>query len=170
MSTSAAGFTVWVTGPDPRALETVADAVASRLALRRLPVETLDGRTPGIDVLSGAGLEERMTFVAGLLARHGVAAVIALGGSRAARDRARLQLGRMIEVHVQSGEVPSAGYEPPDRPEIEIVPSEAAPGAGPERVLHTLEVLGLLARDETSAYSEEEEREVIRRLKSFGYL
>jgi hypothetical protein len=36
-------------------------------------------------------------------------------------------------------------------------------------VLSTLEVLRLLPRDETR-YSEEEEREVIKRLKAFGYL
>ena len=32
------------------------------------------------------------------------------------------------------------------------------------------EVLGLLARDTQAGYSEDEEREVIRRLKAFGYL
>jgi len=47
---------------------------------------------------------------------------------------------------------------------------EPSPGAGVEQVLRTLEVLELLPRDEDRAYSDEEEREVIRRLKAFGYL
>jgi len=164
---TADGFTIWVTGPDPRALEACADGIAAQLAARRLPVETLDARTPGIDTLAGEGMDRRLAVVAGLLARHGVATVIALPASRAARDAARATLGRMIEVHVLGlGPVP-AGHQAPERAEVEIAASE---GAALDRVLHTLEVLGLVAPGEQSAYSEEEERAVIRRLKGFGYL
>ena len=49
----------------------------------------------------------------------------------------------------------------------EIAPGDADRGV--DRVLSPLEVLRLLPRDETR-YSEEEEREVIKRLKAFGYL
>jgi hypothetical protein len=37
-------------------------------------------------------------------------------------------------------------------------------------VLRTLELLGFLDPQAGSAYSEDEEREVIKRLKTFGYL
>src|SRR5437773_702015 len=126
----------------------------------------------GEDALAGEGLERRAAFVAGLLVRHGVAVVIALPvAARAMRERVRAELGRMIEVYARPAHE-SAGttYEPPERPEVEITVPEPAPGAGVEQALRTLEVLDLLPRGEEPAYSEEEEREVIRRLKAFGYL
>jgi adenylylsulfate kinase-like enzyme len=169
---SAPGFSVWVTGPEQGAVEAIAEELARRLATRRVPVEVLDRRTPGIDALAGEGLERRAAFVAGLLARHGVAVVVGLPmPARAARERVRTELGRMIEVYARPADEGSGTtYEPPERPEVEITVPEASPGAGVELVLRTLEVLDLLPRGEERAYSEEEEREVIRRLKAFGYL
>ena len=169
---SALAFSVWVTGPEQGAVEAIAEELARRLAARRVPVEVLDRRTPGVDVLAGEGLEGRAAFVAGLLARHGVAVVVALPvASRAARERVRAELGRMIEVYARPAyEVAGARYEPPERAEVEITVPEASPGTGVEQALRTLEVMDLLPRGEDRAYSEEEEREVIRRLKAFGYL
>jgi len=169
---SAPAFSVWVTGPEQGAAEAIGEELARRLAARRVAVEVLDPRTPGIDALAGEGLERRAAFVAGLLVRHGVAVVIALPvAARAMRERVRAELGRMIEVYARPAHE-SAGttYEPPERPEVEITVPEPAPGAGVEQALRTLEVLDLLPRGEEPAYSEEEEREVIRRLKAFGYL
>jgi hypothetical protein len=153
-----------VSGPDAGALAPVADGIARGLFARQLPVEVLDGRTPGMDTLEGEGVERRVAFVAGLLARHGVATIVAVPASRAVRDRARAELGRLIEVNVRPAGAPA---EPT---EIEILVPEASPGAGVERTLHTLEVLEYLPPGQDRAYSEEEEREVIRRLKAFGYL
>ena len=168
---SAPAFSVWVTGPEQGAAEAIGEELARRLAARRVAVEVLDPRTPGIDALAGEGIERRAAFVAGLLVRHGVAVVIALPAARAMRERVRAELGRMIEVYARPAHE-SAGttYEPPERPEVEITVPEPAPGAGVEQALRTLEVLDLLPRGEERAYSEEEEREVIRRLKAFGYL
>ena len=169
---SAPAFSVWVTGPEQGAVEAIAEELARRLAARRLVVEVLDRRTPGIDALAGEGLERRAAFVAGLLARHGVAVVVALPvTARAARERVRTELGRMIEVYARPAhQAPDTTYEPPERPEVEITVPEPSPGTGVEQALHTLEVLELLPRAEERAYSEEEEREIIRRLKAFGYL
>ena len=169
---SAPAFSVWVTGPEQGAVEAIAEELARRLAARRLAVEVLDRRTPGIDALAGEGLERRAAFVAGLLARHGVAVVVALPvTARAARERVRTELGRMIEVYARPAhQAPDTTYEPPERPEVEIAVPESSPGTGVEQALHTLEVLELLPRAEERAYSEEEEREIIRRLKAFGYL
>ena len=168
---SAPAFSVWVTGPEQGAVEAIAEELARRLAARRVAVEVLDRRTPGIDALAGEGLERRAAFVAGLLARHGVAVVVALPvATRAARERVRAELGRMIEVYARPVHEVTTGYEPPERPEVEIAVPEPSPGAGVEQALRTLEVLDLLPRGEDRAYSEEEEREVIRRLKAFGYL
>ncbi len=163
----AEGFTVWVTGPDEALVRTVIDEVAARLTSRHLATEVLDPRTPGIAGVAAGGI----ACVAGALARHGVASVVGVAAPGLARDRARAALGRMIEVHVcPAAGPPPAGYDPPSRPEVEILLPEAEPGAGAERVVRTLELLGLLPRADDRAYSEEEEREVIRRLKAFGYL
>jgi hypothetical protein len=160
-----AGFVVWVTGADDGAVLRVADAITSHLAQRHVATEQLDPRLPGIEVLAGPTLAERVAFAAALLARHGVAVVVAVPSpSRAERDAARARVPRMIEVWVPGAE--RAGYEVPDRPEVEA----GEPEATAERTLHTLEVLGHLARGNDPAYSEEEERQVIKRLKSFGYL
>ena len=169
---SAPAFSVWVTGPDPGAVETIAEELGRRLAARHVAVEVLDRRTPGIDALAGEGVERRVAFATGLLARHGVAVVVALPvATRAARERVRAELPRMIEVYVRPAhEAGGTAYEPPERPEVEITVPEPSPGAGVEQALRTLEVLDLLPRGEDRAYSEEEEREVIRRLKAFGYL
>ena len=162
-------FTVWVTGPDRRRAEAVADEIARRLAARQLRVAVLDLRTPGIDAIAGEGAENRAAFVAAMLARHGVATVVALPvATRVARQGPRAVLGRMIEVYVPSDPgLPATSYEAPDRPEAEVRDESAS---DVERVLHTLEVLDFLPRAEDRGYSEEEEREVIRRLKAFGYL
>ena len=157
-------FSVWVTGPEQSRVEKVADEIARRLAARQLRVDVLDTRTPGIEAIAGDGV----AFVAATLARHGVVTVVALPvATREARQRARAALGRMIEVNVPSPAPPSASYEAPDRPEAEVGDD---PGRGAERVLHTLEVLGFLPRAQDRDYTEQEEREVIRRLKAFGYL
>ena len=163
-------FTVWVTGPHAADVQTVADELARRLLLRHVPLEVLDARTPGIEALAGADVERCAAVVAGALARHGIATLVALPApSRAGRERARAALPHMIEVHVTGEDIP-AGYEPPERCEVEIIIPEPGVSAGAGQVLRTLEVLELLPREEDSAYSEEEEREVIRRLKDFGYM
>jgi len=163
-------FSVWVTGPEQPAAERFAHQLAKRLAERHVPVEILDARTPGVDALAGEGLERRAAFVATLLARHGVIAIVALSmPTRAAREDVRAEIGRMIEVYVRPARE-DAGYEPPERPEVEVGLPEPSPGSGVEQVIRTLEVLTFLPRREQSAYTEEEERQVIRRLKAFGYL
>ena len=162
-------FSVWVTGAEQRAVEAVADEVAQRLAAREVRHEVLDLRTPGIEAFGGADVAWAATFAAGVLARHGVATVVAVPTpARAERDRARAALGRMIEVHVRAVRASGPAYEPPERAEVEVQAGDAACGA--EQVLRTLEVLELLPRSSDRAYSDQEEREVIRRLKAFGYL
>lgn len=166
------GFTVWVTGPKPAPVQAITHEVIRRLVARHVPLEVLHEHTPGVEALTGPGLERRVALVAAMLARHGVATIVSLPAPRRAdRDRIRAELVRMIEVYVWPlGESTPAAYEPPEKAEVEITVPEPSPGAGAERVLHTLAVLGLLPRDAGAAYSEDEEREVIRRLKAFGYL
>ena len=71
---------------------------------------------------------------------------------------------------VHAGEPRTSRYAPPERPEVEIELPEPVPGAGAERTIRTLEVMKMLGRETGGVYSEDEEREIIRRLKAFGYL
>ncbi len=161
------GFTVWVTGPDEAAVGVAARELTSRLVARHVPTELLDARTPGIGTLVGEGI----ACVAGALARHGVASVVALPApTREVRDRARSALGRMIEVYVRPDTDPGGRYEAPDRPEVEVDARDVGSGAAADRTLTTLEILALLPRMVGRDYPEDEERAIIRRLKAFGYL
>jgi hypothetical protein len=163
------GFTVLVTGPSASDVEAVAFEVERGLRARGQPTELIDSRSPGVGELR---VEGGATFAAGVLARHGIVTVLALPApSRAARDRARGTLGRLIEVHVSTEGAAACGYERPLRAEVEIAfPDPRGASAGADRVLRTLELLGFLPHETAGAYSADEEREVIKRLKAFGYL
>jgi hypothetical protein len=167
---SGEGFGIWVTGADRGAVHAVADDLAGALLARHLRVEVLDERTPGVEALAGEALAERVALVARLLARHGVVTIVALEAGRRGREVVRAGLGRLIEVLVVAATAGGGGDEAPERPEVEIALPERTPGAGVGRTLRTLELLGLMPAAEDRTYSEEEEREVIRRLKAFGYL
>ena len=140
------GFTVWLTGPDPTALRAVADDIVARLAARHRAAEIFDAE---------------------VLAHHEVATVVALGPPA---GEARQACAQLIEVLVHAGEPRTSRYAPPERPEVEIVLPEPVPGEGAERTIRTLEVMKMLGRETGGVYSEDEEREIIRRLKAFGYL
>jgi hypothetical protein len=161
-------FTVWVTGADTEAVRAIAADIGRALMARNIPAETLERGTCGVDAVD-APVERVVTFAAAALARHGVASVVALrADARGVRERARAAIPRMIEVWVRTTGAP--GYEAPDRAEVEVTLPEPHPGAATDRTLHTLEVLGFLPRRRAESYSDEEERQVIRRLKAFGYL
>ena len=163
------GFTVLVTGPSASDVEMVARDIDAGLRARGRPTELIDSRTPGA---AGLRVEGAATFAAGALARHGIVTILALPApARATRDRAREALGRLIEVHVSSEGTIGCGYEPPLRAEVEVVfPDPRGGAAAADRVLRALELLGFLAQEPTGAYSADEEREVLKRLKAFGYL
>jgi hypothetical protein len=162
------GFTVLVTGPTAGDVESVALEIDGRLRARGVRTELIDSRTPGAECLRAEGAA---TFTAGALARHGIVTVLALPTpSRTARDRCRETLGRCVEVYVRTEGGIGGGYEPPLRAEVEVVFPDHGAGVGADRTLRALELLGLLEPTEGSAYSEDEEREVIKRLKAFGYL
>lgn len=159
------GVAVWVTGADGGACLAVAQAIADRLERRHVATELIAPGTPGIETIAGAEMDRRAAFAASCLVRHGVATVVAVPSHRRAeRDAIRAAVGRLIEVYVPGGGV--AAYEPPDRAEVE----GSDPRTTADRTLRTLELLGYLRTGDDPAYSAEEERQVIARLKSFGYL
>jgi 3'-phosphoadenosine 5'-phosphosulfate synthase len=103
------GFVIWLTGLSGAGKSTIAQEVASELRAAALPVEVLDGDTVRQNLSQGLGFSRedrdtnihRIAFVAQLLARNGAAVIVAaISPYRAARDEARAQIGRFIEVHV----------------------------------------------------------------------
>jgi len=160
------GIVVWVTSARPGAAQEVAGLVAEALAARALPVEVLHAERPGLEPV---GTPAGLAAVAELLAGHGVHGVVAEAAtSRAMRDEYRRRISRMIEVYVPSDAPGASTWEAPAQAEVEV---EAASGAaGSARVLRTLELLGYLRARDDAAYSPDEEREVIKRLKAFGYM
>jgi hypothetical protein len=160
------GMVVWITSASAAAASEVAAGVAEALAGRDLTVELLHAERAGFERLSDPGA---LATVAGLLAAHGVTSVVAEAvASRTQRDAARRGLGSMIEVLVTSGAAAAGAWEAPPQAEVEVDAAEGASGVS--RVLRTLEVLGYLKPRKDLAYSSEEEQEVIKRLKAFGYM
>jgi sulfate adenylyltransferase/3'-phosphoadenosine 5'-phosphosulfate synthase len=103
------GFVIWLTGLSGAGKSTIAQEVASELRAAGLPVEVLDGDIVRQNLSQGLGFSRedrdtnirRIAFVAQLLARNGAAVIVAaISPYRAARDEARAQIGRFIEVHV----------------------------------------------------------------------
>jgi adenylylsulfate kinase len=147
------GFVVWLTGLSGAGKTTIADALAPELRASGRKVEVLDGDVVRTHLSKGLGFSRadrdtniaRIAFVAHLLARNGVAVLVAaISPFRETRDNARTLIGDFIEVHVAppleecikrdtkglykkalAGEIPqftgvSDPYEPPLAPELTI--------------------------------------------------
>ncbi len=108
---SSGGFTVWLTGLSGAGKTTIADGVADELRARGLAVEVLDGDVVRKSLSKGLGFSRedrdenirRIGFVAGLLARNGVAVIVAaISPYRATRDEVRASVGDFVEVHVDA--------------------------------------------------------------------
>jgi adenylylsulfate kinase len=103
------GFTIWLTGLPCAGKSTIARTLARPLLESGWPVEVLDGDIVRRELGKGLGFSRadrdanvrRIAFVANLLARNGVAVIVAVVSPyRQAREEARKLLGRVVEVHV----------------------------------------------------------------------
>ncbi len=103
------GFVLWLTGLSGAGKSTIANAVAPSLAERGHRVEVLDGDELRTNLCQGLGFSRedrdtniaRIGYVAGKLAKHGVAVVVAaISPYREARDRVRASVENFVEVHV----------------------------------------------------------------------
>jgi adenylylsulfate kinase len=147
------GFVLWLTGLSGAGKSTVAAKLAPVLAERGHRVELLDGDEVRQNLCQGLGFSRadrdtniaRIGYVAGKLAKHGVAVLVAaISPYRQARDHVRAQVDEFVEVHVAAplatcaerdpkglyakalaGEIRnftgvSDPYEPPLHPEITL--------------------------------------------------
>jgi adenylyl-sulfate kinase len=175
--------------------------VFEALQARGIPTELLDGSEVRESLSRGLGFgredrEEharRMGYVAKLLSRNGVIAMIsAVSPYRATRDEVRRNVTNFVEVFVdcpvdecerrdaegryeraRRGEIPeftgvSAPYEAPERPEVHIFAAQESPESAAWKVLHTLELLHLVPPSADSGRSAQEE-EIQQRLAALGY-
>jgi adenylyl-sulfate kinase len=198
------GVTVWFTGMSGAGKTALAKRLEAELRNRGLRVERLDGDIVRKSLTRDLGFSkedrdkniERVTFVAKLLTRNGVATLCSfISPYRAVRAQVREEVGDMVEVYCYApldtlierdvkglykkaiaGEIEnftgiSDPYEAPEDPEVTIDSSTEAIDESLAKILAKLEELGYApAAPAEEAYSAEEEAEVEARLAALGYL
>lgn len=171
------GFVVWFTGLPSAGKSTLARLLEAALRRRGWPVEVLDGDEVRLRLTRGLGFSRedrdenirRISFVAKLLARHGVAAITAaISPYRGTREEARREIGRFVEIYVKcaldtcvqrdvkglyrralAGEIAnftgiSDPYEEPLAPELTVHTDHESAEESVGRILARLEALGYL--------------------------
>jgi len=169
------GFTLWFTGLSGSGKTAIAKLVEQELCDRGLKVERLDGDIVRQSLTRDLGFSkedrdkniERVTFVAKLLTRNGVAALCSfISPYRARRAKSRQEIGEFIEVYVEcpvevcaqrdvkglyekafAGEIEnftgvSDPYEEPENPEIVCHTAEESPGGSVAKIIAYLEEQG----------------------------
>ncbi len=166
------GFTLWFTGLSGAGKTTIAVALAEELLRRGLKVERLDGDIVRQSLTRDLGFTkedrdkniERVTFVAKLLSRNGVAVLASfISPYRAVRQKVREETTNFIEVFVEvpldeaierdvkglykkalAGEIEnftgvSDPYEDPLEPEIRVPTHQETVQESVQRILTYLE-------------------------------
>ena len=203
--TDSKGFTLWFTGLSGSGKTALAKALEPILRERGLKVERLDGDIVRQSLTRDLGFSkedrdkniERVTFVAKLLTRNGVAVLCSfISPYIARRDKTRQEIGNFVECYVEcpldvlverdvkglykkalAGEIQnftgvSDPYEPPPNPEITVNSATQTIEESLDIILRRLEEMGYIppAKDAQGAYDEQEEKEVEDRLRALGYI
>ena len=171
------GFTAWFTGLPCSGKTTVADAVADVLRERGYRVERLDGDIVRKDLTSDLGFSKedrnenikRVTFVAKLLSRNGVAVLATfVSPYRERRRKTREEIDNFVEVFVRcpvdvcierdvkgmykkalAGEITGFTgvddpYEEPENPEVILHTDRETLEESAQKVLSHLQKLGYI--------------------------
>ncbi len=174
------GFVLWMTGLSGAGKTTIALILVEELKKQGLKVERLDGDVVRQSLTRDLGFTkedrdkniERVTFVAKLLSRNGVACVCSfISPYQAVRDQVRAETTNFIEVFVDAplevvmerdvkglyakavaGEIPnftgiSDPFEAPTAPEIHVRTDQQTPQESAQVIVDFLQERGLVARD-----------------------
>lgn len=174
------GFVLWMTGLSGAGKTTIALILVEELKKQGLRVERLDGDVVRQSLTRDLGFTkedrdkniERVTFVAKLLSRNGVACVCSfISPYQAVRDQVREETTNFIEVFVDAplevvmerdvkglyakavaGEIPnftgvSDPFEAPTAPEIHVRTDRQTPEESAQVIIDYLQERGLVARD-----------------------
>lgn len=172
------GFVLWMVGLSGSGKTTIADILENELRQRGLNVERLDGDIVRESLTSDLGFSkedrekniERVTFVAKLLSRNGVACICSfISPYQSMRDRVKAETTNFVEVFVDApldtvidrdvkglyekaiaGEIPnftgiSDPFEAPADPDIHVRTDLESPIESASKILESLEAFGLLA-------------------------
>lgn len=172
---SPTGTVVWLTGLSSAGKTTIAEATRVELVARGMKVELLDGDVVRRSLSRDLGFARedrnenvrRLSFVASLLARHGVTVIVAaISPFREGREDARKACDRFLEVYVNAplhvcevrdvkglyrkarrGEIRQFTgiddpYEPPLHPDVECHTDRETLSASVAKILQALHVLG----------------------------
>jgi len=200
------GVTIWFTGMSGAGKTALAISLEKELRRRGLRVERLDGDIVRQSLTRDLGFSkedrdkniERVTFVAKLLTRNGVAVLCSfISPYRAVRAKVRAEVGNFVEVYCYApletlverdvkglykkalaGEIEnftgiSDPYEAPESPHVTIDSSTETIEESLTKILRKLEELGYVppAAEKTGApYTSDEEAEIEARLEALGYL
>ncbi len=192
------GFTLWFTGLPCSGKTTVADGVAEELKRMNLTIERLDGDIVRQGLTRDLGFSkedrdrniERVTFVAKLLSRNGIATIVSfVSPYREKRRQARAETTNFVEVYLKcpvdvcqrrdakgmykralAGEIKnftgiSDPYEEPENPEIILETDKETPRESIDKVIKGLKELNLISKD-----NKDDKEKIKERLKSLGYL
>ncbi len=169
---SGAGLTVWFTGLSSAGKSTIGKAVFEKLWARGYKVEWLDGDAVRQNLSKGLGFNKedrdenvrRIGFVAELLTRNGVVALVSLiSPYRAVREEVKRRIGNFLEVYVhapleiceqrdvkglyrraRAGEIPAMTgiddpYEPPLAPDLECRTDRETAAESVAKVIEAIE-------------------------------
>jgi adenylyl-sulfate kinase len=193
-----------MTGMSGAGKTALAIPLEAELRKRGLKVERLDGDIVRRSLTRDLGFSkedrdkniERVTFVAKLLTRNGVAVICSfISPYRAVRAKVREEVGSFVEVYCYapletlierdvkglykkalSGEIEnftgvSDPYEPPEDPDVTIDSSTETLEESLAKTLTRLEEMGYVPPvEDDGAYTAEEEAEIEARLAALGYL
>jgi len=174
------GFVVWLTGLPGSGKTTIARQLEPELRKFGWPVEVLDGDEIRENLSKGLGFSredrethlKRVTYVAKLLSRNGVAVIAAfISPYRSIREYARKETANFVEVYVKCsvqtcaqrdpkglykkallGEIkdltgPQDVYEEPTRPDLVLDTERLTVEESASSILSKLEELGLVCDD-----------------------